>query len=44
MAIAERKPTKRDLSAKKTKTNIFDTAIALFAEHGYEKVTMDDIA
>jgi AcrR family transcriptional regulator len=44
MTIMKRKPTKRDLDAQKTKTKIFNTAIALFEEYGFETVTMDDIA
>ena len=43
MAIGERKPTMRDIAAFKTKKKIFDTAITLFTQHGFEKTTVDDI-
>lgn len=43
MAIIKKQPTKRELVARKTKAKLFDTAIALFSEHGFDKVTIDDI-
>ena len=43
MAIGAKKLTSRDLSARKTKDKIFETALKLFEEYGFETVSVDDI-
>ncbi len=43
MAIHKKGPTKRALEAQKTKEEIFNAAIKLFAQYGYDTVTIDDI-
>lgn len=43
MAIGEKKLTKRDVGALKTRNKIFNTSIMLFTKHGFDKVTVDDI-
>lgn len=37
------KLTKRKIQGKETRQKLFDTSIALFNQHGYENVTVDDI-
>ena len=44
MSIEEKSATKRTLRAQGTRRTIFDNAVELFAQYGYEKVTVDDIA
>lgn len=43
MAITKKGLTKRELGAIETKNRLFSVALQLFAKHGYEKVTVDDI-
>ncbi|MEI7463464.1 MAG: TetR/AcrR family transcriptional regulator, partial [Candidatus Taylorbacteria bacterium] len=43
MSIVKNRLTKRSLSALETKNNIFNTALLLFAQYGFDKVTVDDI-
>lgn len=43
MSIANKKPTKRELSALETKNKLFRTALMLFSKYGYEKVTIENI-
>lgn len=44
MSITKKKPlTKRKLDAIETKNNIFNTALLLFSQYGFDKVTVDDI-
>ena len=44
MLISKKKPIgKRQLQAANTKNNIMLAAISLFASHGFEKVTIEDI-
>lgn len=43
MAIIKRKPTQRSLNALETKNRLFQTALSLFAQYGYSKVTVEDI-
>jgi len=43
MAIGEKQPTRREIEARATRSKIFHTAINLFSQHGYDKVTVDDI-
>lgn len=43
MAILEKKPTQRKLNAMETKEKIFQTALALFSQYGFNKVTVEDI-
>jgi len=43
MAIGAKKLTSRDLDARKTKDKIFETALRLFEEYGFETVSVDDI-
>lgn len=43
MAILPRPMTQRAKNAMATKNNLFETALALFLEHGYDTVTIDDI-
>lgn len=41
--MSNTKPTKRDMDSEQKKKRIYEAAIALFREHGYEKTTMTDI-
>lgn len=43
MITSKQEITKRQINALATKNKLFHTAIKLFAVHGYEKVTIDDI-
>ena len=43
MAIEEKKMTKREISAQKTKRKVLEASIQLFTTHGYNTVTIDDI-
>lgn len=44
MTIGKKKLTKRSISALETKNKIYNIALKLFAKHGYETVTIEDIA
>ncbi|MBQ9974714.1 MAG: TetR/AcrR family transcriptional regulator [Oscillospiraceae bacterium] len=44
MSIEEKSATKRTIKAQSTRRTIFENAVELFAQYGYEKVTVDDIA
>lgn len=44
MAIEPNKMTNRTRQALETKRKIFNTALELFAQYGYDTVTVDDIA
>jgi len=41
--VKEKRVTQRQLQSRETKNKIFKTALKLFAQHGYENVTIDDI-
>ena len=43
MAISRKNPTQRMLNASETKNTLFHTALKLFSEYGYDKVTVDEI-
>lgn len=43
MRIRQRPITKRALNALETKNTIFETALTLFTEYGFENVTIDEI-
>jgi len=44
MSITKKKHlTKRSLNAIETKNNIFNTALILFSQYGFDKVTVEDI-
>jgi Transcriptional regulator len=41
--MAKKKETKRTIQGRQTRQKLFDTSMALFSKHGYDKVTIDDI-
>lgn len=43
MAIIEKPPTQRMLNTVETKKRLFETALSLFSQYGYNKVTVEDI-
>lgn len=43
MSIKKKPITQRTLNAMETKNSLMETALRLFAEHGYDRVTVDDI-
>ncbi|MEA4814994.1 MAG: TetR/AcrR family transcriptional regulator [Oscillospiraceae bacterium] len=43
MAILNNKPTKRSINAQNTKSKLLATSISLFAQYGFDKVTVEDI-
>lgn len=43
MAITKKKMTQRALNAQETKDKLFQTALLLFAQYGYNTVTVEDI-
>jgi len=42
-AMPKEKLTKRKMQGRQTRQKLFETSIALFEQHGYENVTIDDI-
>jgi len=43
MLKKEKLPTQRELNAQETKRSLFNTALKLFSQYGYDNVTVDEI-